>query len=173
MRQIDRQSGITLLELLAALFVVAILVAVAIPTFGKSEIDCDDANARPGPMMRARIAQTIGDIGEIHMAIGKFELSNNRYPVSLAEAGLDGELDPWGNPYQYLVVLGREDLGPVRKDHNLLPVNRGYDLYSMGPDGVTATPFTSTGGGDDIVIANDGSYLGVACHFDGSGLPAA
>ena len=96
-------------------------------------------------------------------------MSNNRYPVSLAEAGLGDLEDPWGNPYQYLVVFGRNDAGPVRKDNNLKPVNTGYDIYSMGPDGRTETPFTSTLGKDDIVMANDGDYFGLACQYDGSG----
>ena len=103
------------------------------------------------------------------VGVSKFELSNNRYPVDLAEIGLDDLRDPWGNPYQYLVVLGRKDVGPVRKDHNLKPVNIGYDIYSMGPDGRTASPFTSTLGKDDIVMANDGDYFGLACQYNGSG----
>jgi general secretion pathway protein G len=103
------------------------------------------------------------------MAVSSFELNNRRYPDSLAEAGVGDMLDPWGNPYRYLVVFARNDVGPVRKDHNLKPVNSGYDLYSMGPDGVTASPFTSTGGKDDIVMANDGDYFGVACQYNGSG----
>jgi len=60
-------------------------------------------------------------------------------------------------------------VGPVRKDHNLKPVNIGYDVYSMGPDGRTATPFTSTLGKDDIVMADDGDYFGLACQYNGSG----
>ena len=67
------------------------------------------------------------------------------------------------------MVFGRNDLGPVRKDHNLKPVNTGYDIYSVGPDGETASPFTSTGGKDDIVMASDGDYFGLACQYDGSG----
>jgi general secretion pathway protein G len=82
---------------------------------------------------------------------------------------MDQMTDPWGNPYQYLVVFGRQDVGPVRKDHNLKPVNTGFDVYSMGPNGTTASPFTSTGGKDDIVVANDGDYMGLACQYNGSG----
>lgn len=166
---INNQRGLTFLELLIILVIGSILAVFANTVFGTSEVDCDSPGGKQSPMMRARIGQVTGDIGKIHMEIGKFELSYNRYPVSLAEAGLDDVLDPWGNPYQYLVVLGRTDLGPVRKDHNLLPVNTGYDLYSMGPDGATASPFTSVGGQDDIVMANDGDYFGLACEYNGSG----
>lgn len=165
----NRQNGMTLLELLAALIIASILAVIAMPMFGKAGPDCDNPNARQGPLMRARIGQVTGDLGKIHLAASNFELSYNRYPDSLAEMGLDNLNDPWGNPYQYLVVLGRKDVGPVRKDHNLKPVNSGYDAYSMGPDGSTASPFTSTGGKDDIVMANDGDYFGLACQYSGSG----
>lgn len=167
--QQSRQSGITLLELLVTVVIGAILVTIAVPMFGGATPDCDNPGAPQGPLVRSRIAQVTADMGRIHMAISKFELSNNRYPVSLAEAGLGDLEDPWGNPYQYLVVFGRKDVGPVRKDNNLKPVNTGYDIYSMGPDGRTETPFTSTMGKDDIVMANDGDYFGLACQYDGSG----
>lgn len=163
------QDGITLLELLIGLVVASILGTVAVFLFGANEVDCSSPDARQSPLMRARMAQVIGDLGDIHMAASRFELSRNRYPDSLAEIGLDQLRDPWGNPYQYLVVFNLGNVGPVRKDHNLKPVNTGYDVYSMGPDGVTATPFTSTLGKDDIVIANDGDYMGLACQYDGSG----
>ena len=60
---------------------------------------------------------------------------------------------------------GMEGNGPKRKDHNMVPVNSYFDVYSMGPDGKTATPFTSIPGGDDIVIAGNGQYVGVACFY--------
>lgn len=164
-----RQKGFTLLELLMVVVIAAILATFALPLLGSTAPDCANPDARQGPMMRAKIAQITGDIGEIHMAASKFELSQNRYPANLAEIGLDGLRDPWGNPYKYLVVFDRKDVGPVRKDHNLKPVNTGYDVYSMGPDGATASPFTSTLGKDDIVMANDGDYFGLACQYNGSG----
>ncbi len=163
------QRGFTLIELLIALAVAAIMAIIAGAVYGKSEPDCDNPNARQGPLLRAKIAGVTGDLGQIHLAIGRFELSQRRHPVSLAEVGFDQLRDPWGNPYQYLVVFGLKSNGPVRKDHNLKPVNRGYDLYSMGPNGDTSTPFTSTPGGDDIVMANDGDYFGLACQYNGSG----
>ena len=165
----NRQSGMTATELLGAMVIAGILATVAIPMFGNVSIDCDDPDARQGPMMRARMAQVTGELGKIHLALSKFELANNRYPESLDELGIDDLEDPWGNPYQYLVVFGLNNVGHVRKDHNLKPVNTNYDLYSMGPDGRTESPFTSTPGEDDIVMANDGDYFGLACQYTGSG----
>ena len=165
----NHQNGFSTLQLLGGLVVAGILASIAVPTFGGAAPRCDNPDARQGPLMRARIAQVTGDVGRIHLAASRFELSQNRYPDSLAELGLAELRDPWGNPYQYLVVFGRKDVGPVRKDHNLKPVNTGYDVYSMGPDGATASPFTSTSGKDDIVMADDGDYFGLACQYNGSG----
>lgn len=164
-----RQAGVTLHELMVALVIAGILGTIAVPMFGRAGPDCDSPDARQGPIMRARIARITGDLGQIHMTLSRFELSHNRYPVDLAEVGMDHMRDPWGNPYQYLVVFGLNNVGHVRKDHNLKPVNTGYDIYSMGPDGRTATPFTSTLGKDDIVMAADGDYFGLACQYNGSG----
>lgn len=164
-----RQDGFSIFELLIALVIASILGTISVWAFGSSAPDCSNPDAKQNPLMRAKIAETSGNLGEIHMALSRFELSHDRYPTTLAEAGVDDVLDPWGNPYQYLVVFGRQDVGPVRKDHNLKPVNTGYDIYSMGPDGETASPFTSTLGQDDIVMAGDGDYFGLACQYDGSG----
>ena len=163
------QLGMTLVELMIVVVVAAILALLGQAFFLGGDPNCDSPDARQGPLVRAKIAQVSGDLGKIHMAASRFELSHKRYPVNLAEIGMDDLTDPWGNPYQYLVVFGRKDVGPVRKDHNLKPVNTGYDVYSMGPNGTTASPFTSTPGEDDIVMADDGDYLGLACQYNGSG----
>ena len=147
------QHGFTLLELMVALVLVGILTISAYASYSRF-------------VERARVSGAVGDIGEMHIAIQKFLLEENRgYPANLAELGLDNLIDPWGNPYQYLVVDGLDNNGAVRKDKNLVPVNRQYDVYSMGKDGVTATPFTSTLGRDDVVLAADGGYFGLAENF--------
>ena len=144
------QRGVTLIELLIVVVSIGVLLTLATVSYS--------AYAE-----RARVARTIADIGEIHIAIQRYLTEENRgYPATLAELGVENLVDPWGNPYQYLVVDGMGNNGAVRKDKNLVPVNQQYDVYSMGPDGRTETPFTSTLGKDDIVLAADGTYLGKA-----------
>ena len=163
------QPGFSLVEMMVVVAVAAILAIIGQAFFTGGDPNCDSPDARQGPLVRSRIAQVSGDLGKILLAASRFELSHGRYPTDLAEIGMDQMTDPWGNPYQYLVVFGRQDVGPVRKDHNLKPVNTGFDVYSMGPNGTTASPFASTGGKDDIVVANDGDYMGLACQYNGSG----
>jgi general secretion pathway protein G len=165
----NRQKGLSLLELLAAMAIVGILTVFATFIFGGNGLNCDEPNGRPSYTMRAKIAAITADIGEIKLKAERFDLNNGRYPLSLAEIGMDGKTDPWGNPYVFTDLTEINGVGKARKDHNLHPVNTYFDIYSLGPDGVTATPFTSTLGKDDIVMANDGSYFGAACHYNGSG----
>lgn len=165
----NRQKGLSLLELLAAMAIVGILTVFATYMFGGNGLNCDEPNGRPSYTMRAKIAAITADIGEIKLKAERFDLNHSRYPTSLAELGLDGMTDPWGNPYVFTDLTQLNGVGMARKDHNLHPVNTYFDIYSLGPDGVTATPFTSTLGKDDIVMANDGSYFGAACHYNGSG----
>lgn len=165
------QKGLTLLELLIAMVIVAILAVFAQYMFGGNKLNCDNPNGRPSYTMRAKIANITGEIGAINIQAQRFELNHGRYPASLEELGMTGDAatDPWGNPYVFTDLTTLNGVGKARKDHNLHPVNTYFDIYSMGPDGVTATPFTSTLGKDDIVMANDGNYFGPACHYNGSG----
>ena len=165
----NTQKGLTLIELLAAMAIVAILATFATYLFGGNGLNCDEPNGRPSYTMRAKIAAITADIGEIKLKAERFDLNNGRYPLSLAEIGMEGKTDPWGNAYVFTDLTTINGVGKARKEHNLHPVNTYFDIYSLGPDGRTATPFTSQLGKDDIVMAADGNYFGAACHYNGSG----
>jgi len=146
-----RWSGFTLIELVVVVTIVGVLASIAIPSF-------------QGMRERAQIVAAISDIAVLSQELTEFELINNRFPNSLAEAGLGGRLDPWGNPYQYLNHEGASN-GPKRKDRFLVPVNSDYDLYSMGPDGTSVAAFPAGPSRDDIVRANNGGFIGLASVF--------
>lgn len=153
--------GFTLIELTIVLIVFSILFSAAVATFGGSS-DCRDA---PRWKQKAVRAAAIADLGEINLKVEMFELNHRRNPVSLAEIGMHNKRDPWGNLYVYLDFAGLDGNGQKRKYRSEVPVNSYFDAYSTGPDGETSTPFMSALGEDDIVIANNGRYIGTACKY--------
>lgn len=88
-------------------------------------------------------------------------------PASLAEIGRGSLKDPWGRPYEYLRfdLSGGGNPPGARKDRSLHPLNSTFDLYSKGPDGASNLPLTSARSRDDIIVANDGKFVGVAADY--------
>jgi len=142
-----RNIGFTLAELLMAIAVLGLIVAIAYPSYSRY-------------VERVKIATAMSDIVNISAAVEVFRVINKRLPDSLAQLGGVPGLDPWENPYQYLSFAGLKGKGKMRKDKSLVPVNSDYDLYSMGKDGRSTAPFTAQASRDDIVRANDGGYIG-------------
>lgn len=151
---IRRIDGLTLIELLLAMVIVGLLAAIALPSYQRY-------------VEQAKITSAIADIVTIEASIERFHAINRKFPLSLAEVGLAHMRDPWENPYQFLnfSTLKGNGKGGMRKDKNMVPVNTDYDLYSMGKDGRTNQTFTSSMGRDDIVRANNGSYVGLASGY--------
>ena len=145
-----KQRGFSLLELLMTAGVVTTLATVGQYAYG-------------GYLETVKVSRAIADIGEIHLTIQKHLLLNDEvHPTNLAEIGFGDKLDPWGNPYQYLLLEGETSDSAARKDQNQRPINRNYDLYSMGSDGRSEPLLASPVGMDDVVLARDGIYLGRA-----------
>lgn len=151
----NRSSGFTLLELLIVVAIIATLISIAIPAY-QSYIE------------KAQIVAAINDIKLIEKRLLMFEVDTGQFPETLAEAGIT-LLDPWGHPYQYILISGKPLTGKgkvtPRKDKFLHPLNSDYDLYSMGPDGDTQIPLTAKASHDDIIRAGDGSFVGIAKNF--------
>ncbi len=104
----------------------------------------------------------MADLDLINQKFEVYYSTYDSYPPTLAAAGLSNMLDPWDNPYEYLLFDENTKKGEKRKDKFLNPVNTDYDLYSMGVNEATAKPFTSAQGRDDIVRANNGQFIGLA-----------
>lgn len=131
-----------------ALVILSIVTAIAIPAY-------------TGYVETSEIGRVIQEMKEIELIVGNHKLDTGGYPDTLDEVGVR-MLDPWGNPYQYLRIegAGNKAKGHQRKDHNLVPINSDFDLYSMGEDGDSAPPLTAASSRDDIVRANNGAYYG-------------
>jgi len=144
--------GFTLVELMVVVCIFAILAAIAIPSYQSF-------------IQRGRVAHAVGDIITIATVIGRYNTLNNSLPPDLATIGFDTLLDPWGQPYVYLSFAGLNGKGQMRKDKNLVPINTQYDLYSVGADGQSKPPLTVPVSKDDVIMANDGNYIGLASNY--------
>ena len=120
-----RTAGYTLFEIMLVLGIIAVLVGSAIYMLGGAVGVAEDQRAAT-------------DIKTLSTALGMYKVQSGSLPTS--EQGLEvlvtrpasakrwrkilDELpkDPWGNPYKYN--------RPGKKNAH------GYDLYSLGPDGV-------------------------------------
>lgn len=144
-------SGFTLIELMIVMVIISVLAGIALPSY-------------QGIRERAQIAAAVAEIANLQQEITEFRLLNDRLPTGLAEIGRGEDLDPWGRPYEFAdhdVIAA----GERRMDRFLVPVNTDYDLYSLGPDGASAAPFTAAASRDDIVRANNGGFIGEAVLF--------
>lgn len=149
----DAAGGFTLIELLLAIGIVAILLMVALPAYS----DYRD---------RARMYQAIVDIRGLNALCRAYMVDNRDPPDDLSAVGAAGKLDPWGNPYRYLNFNDKGAKGKARKNKNLTPINSDFDLYSHGRDGGSKPPLTAKVSRDDIVLANDGRFVGLASTYE-------
>lgn len=178
------EKAFTLVELISAFAIIAILAAMAIPTYSSY-------------ILKVKITRTIVEIRMLEKEIANYgadlvssadvqgdttphkaskapdppdpssDPTDLNLPDSLAVLGYGSLLDPWGHPYQYLKIAGGDvqGKGKLRRDRFLNPLNTDYDLYSMGPDGETKTNLNAKESRDDIVRAISGAYIGVASDF--------
>lgn len=138
------QNGFTLIELLLVLVILAALSAIVVPKFSNRSKD-------------AKITAAKVDISNIETAIDAFEIDNGRYPTNTE--GLRALVvrpsnltenewkepylkrgvpkDPWQNEYVYKYPGQFNEYG--------------YDLYSIGPDGIQ-------GNEDDIKNWSEDQY---------------
>jgi general secretion pathway protein G len=147
----DSCVGFTIVELMLVLLIMAILAAVAIPSYSRY-------------IEKARNNDVVADIRSLERDIAIFKGISGDYPQSLSAIGMGTALDRWGNPYQYHRITGPKD-NDARKDRFLHPINTDYDLYSMGPDGKSTKPLTAKISQDDIIRANDGQFVGLASDY--------
>ena len=145
-------AGYTLLELMIAIAVLAILATLG------------------GSMYRSgvgysRVVKGIAEIRNISADIDNYFDRYNEYPLNLDDIGREGKLDPWYSPYVYLNYDTVKGKNGMRKDKKLKPLNTDYDLFSSGPDRRWKAPLSAKTSRDDIVRANDGEFVGIAVNF--------
>ncbi|MEQ1529246.1 MAG: type IV pilin protein [Methylococcales bacterium] len=155
-QNLKANCGFTLVELMFAVAIIGALTAIAIPTY-------------TAHLLKAKNTTAIADINKIQVQLERYYTENFSYPdtlTSIPDLPNNG-VDPWGNAYVYLNIIdgGPGIKGEVRKDHKLNPININYDLYSKGKDGVTKKQVSQKDSLDDIILARDGSFVGLASDF--------
>jgi general secretion pathway protein G len=144
------RQNVTKRDLIVVVAGALLLGSFAIPAFS-------------GYIERSRVARAVSDIGTLSLQLYRWERDTNTLPATLAEAGLGGD-DPWGRPYVYRRAADARQAG-LRKDGELVPLNTDFDLYSLGPDGVSALALPAAPSHDDVVRAGNGAYIGLAVNY--------
>jgi general secretion pathway protein G len=147
-RRADR--GLTLIELLVILGLIGILSTISGAVYVKH-------------LHNARYERACIEIRMIATEIETYQVEFRKCPDSLEEIGM-ARLDPWGNPYRYL-NFADATVGQMRKDQFMVPINSDYDLYSMGRDGQTREPLVAPVSHDDVIRADDGTFIGYAIDY--------
>jgi general secretion pathway protein G len=144
------RAGFTLVEVSIA---VAILGVIAALSFSNYRLYIE----------RVRVTRAVVELKGIatHLMAGKS--ADQGLPASLAAAGL-ARNDPWGRPYRYL-RLNQPPQAAARKDQFLVPLNRDFDLYSVGADGQTAAKISDAVSLDDVLRGANGAFIGLARNY--------
>lgn len=137
----------TLVELSIALAIVGILVSIT----GSQYMSYLD---------RARMARAIVELRNFAAQIDPSGDEDASWPATLAEAGITAN-DPWGNPYQYLLIDGNLPRG-LAANEPALPAVAAPPANAGGGAGASAGA-----GGDPGAAGGGGAAAG------GAGTPAA
>jgi general secretion pathway protein G len=145
-------TGFTLIELLIVMVILAILSTIAIFQYSSF-------------IERTKITLAIADIKQIAQLVEDFNELNRRYPNELSELNKGEFKDPWGRPYEY-VLIGNDTHDRWRADRSNKPINTYFDLWSCGADGKSQKQVRASQSRDDIIRAWDGTFVGVGKELD-------
>jgi len=180
----QRQQGFTIIELMIAVTIVGALAGLAIPNYlgylDKARLARCIAEIRyieraidSYEAANESLPNTLAEVGAGDMV----DPWGNPYEyLNIADLTLPGgggggngggnNTFHWLEPDSaYAAGAGNGSAGRPRKDRFLHPINSDYDLYSMGKDGESVEPLTAQKSHDDVIRANDGSFVGLAVEF--------
>lgn len=146
--------GFTLLELMFAIAVIAVLATLSFGQLGQY-------------VERSKSAAAQADIATMEVQILRYRNAHQgALPDTLAQIGKGALMDPWRRPYHYTKLEGvKGSKGSARKDKRLNPLNSDYDLFSAGKDGAFHSQVSQKNSLDDVIRARNGAYIGLAADF--------
>lgn len=146
------ESGFTLIELMCVVGIVGILAATAMAHV-------------PGILQKARYSRAKRDLDAFRTEITQYLASNGEFPDNWSQIGHESPpKDPWGNEYK-LMNFDQINPGDRRKDGPVVPINTRYDLFSPGPNGSWDPNINTPGSRDDVIVAEDGAFIGKASDY--------
>ena len=148
-----RKHGLTLVEMAIVLAIVAVVALVGLPKYQDYQ-------------EQLRVSEAIYELGHMNFLLQQRMDETKVVPGDLSEIGQSLKKDPWGQTYVYQDISGKGAPGKARKNKNLVPINTYFDLYSKGKDGQTVAPLTAPVSRDDIIVANDGRFVGMAKDYE-------
>jgi general secretion pathway protein G len=153
--ELARKHGFTLAEMAVALAIVAVVAVIGLPKYQDYQ-------------EQLRVTQAIYEINFVNAKLLlKLDEQQGAAPVDLSAVGEFDKKDPWGRPYVYQPLTGIQGVaGKARKNKNQVPINTYFDLYSVGKDGQSVHPITAPVSQDDIILANDGRFVGMAKDYE-------
>jgi general secretion pathway protein G len=150
MRRGARAAGFTVVEVMIGVAIVGVLAALSFSNY-RLYIE------------RVRVARAIVELKGISLHLDSMESQGQGLPVTLAALGLSKK-DPWGRLYVYRRISGAPPV-LVRKDQFLVPLNKDFDLYSVGADGLSKAKITDPESLDDVVRGANGAFIGLARNY--------
>jgi len=147
-RNVNRASGFTLIELMVVIAIIAIIAAIAIPNYQSF-------------IQKGKEAEAMGMVRSIEGDVEAFFAKNNYFPDINELYNGNNPVDPWGEKMVYIPLDGYPAyLGFAKVDQSMTPLNSDYDVYSKGNDKITNKVVTNDVTQDDLLRANNGSFVG-------------
>ncbi len=148
--------GFTLIELIMVVALIGILATLAIPAFNNYTD-------------KTKTARAASEIRTMSTEITGYSLDKGSYPDTLALINRPNYKDPWKRDYVYYNwTVATPQLPtaplpqvPLKDTIGTTQLNTDYDLYSLGPDGVTAEVGGVAATVNDIARSNDGAFVGL------------
>ena len=143
------RAGFTLVELIVIMVIIGVLAALAIPAYRRF-------------VEKTKVTSAIVEIRGLEKDLVAALIDGNPLPNSLNDIGRGNLLDPWGNPYQYLNIANG---GSPYESRFAQDLNNDFDLYSLGPNGLSAQDLADANSFDDVVRAGNGGWVGLGEDF--------